>query len=244
MNNTDIINMVRERVGRRHRISRREMMEILTALGEAGLDLRNGYVDDTVVYDSPDGRTGDPLDEQDVGRAATAWANLCRDIVVVSILTDGHVRYDEPGRMHPAQQAAVSFVSCDLRDADYIRRHAARVLLVADDPLLDLPPPIVLMRRNLATWQRERNECDDARLSSVDSLHAYRCGQALLSQLLGLRAELERANAVITPREVIARLAPIIHLARGEAQDRLRAQYGDDGMNIPGIISHAPSSGQ
>ena len=77
---------------------------------------------------------------------AAAIANAPRDITFVSL--GGHVRdiqYDQPGSMNPSQQAALSFIpasmvgdECD--SANYIRRHAARVVIVTGERLPTAPP--------------------------------------------------------------------------------------------------------
>lgn len=101
---TDVLRIVREHVGRRHRISRDEMVEILAAIGEAGVPLANGYVPGT-MYDT------DWHEHSDHRRAARAWEQICRDSTVISVgadLRDGNVRYDQPGSMHPLQHAATT----------------------------------------------------------------------------------------------------------------------------------------
>ena len=123
------LDIVRQHVGRRSRITRTEMRAILHSLAHAGLDLANPYVSDTLG-----------------GDAADAWVRACRDIRVISVdargLRDGYVRYDEPGSMHPMQRAELMFVSAALGDYDYdqigqMRRHADRVLIVQDNEAED-----------------------------------------------------------------------------------------------------------
>ncbi|MDZ4391173.1 MAG: hypothetical protein U0974_15730 [Gemmatimonadales bacterium] len=141
--------VVRQSVGRRHRISRREAADLLLALAEAGLDLRNDCLPETWdwVWKSGSGTALPDQNPVQIERAAAAWADRVRGIQVVSVLAHwctphGSVRYDEPGSMAPGQQAAVSLVSASQvgREHDpitYLRRHADRVLVVADDALLN-----------------------------------------------------------------------------------------------------------
>lgn len=146
--------VVRERVGRRSRISRQEAADLLVALAVAGLDLRNDCVHDTWDYEADPGGYLTPVAVQSPGqiaRAARVWANAIQDITVISILPrgcthHGQVRYDEPGRMAPLQHAMLALMSASQvgREHDpigYMRRHADRVLIVADEP--PLPDPIV-----------------------------------------------------------------------------------------------------
>jgi hypothetical protein len=133
------LDIVRREVGRRTKITREEMAALLRSLAAAGLDLRNGYVVETINLVAQDA----PLDRVGSARAAAAWARLCDGICCISVdarggLRDGDVRYDEPGRMDPNQRAEVTFCPADI-DAGrsdggstvaYMRRHAERVLLV------------------------------------------------------------------------------------------------------------------
>lgn len=124
------LDIVRQHVGRRSRITRDEMAAILSALGSAGLRLSNGYVHETTLG---------------VADAARTWAAMCRDITCISVmdarggsLRDGDVRYDEPGSMHPLQRVEVTFVPAALGRYEYdqigqMRRHAVRVLIVRED---------------------------------------------------------------------------------------------------------------
>lgn len=239
----DILASTSHLVGRRSKISRQDMMDIMSALAMEGLCLGNPYVSGTVVYSDHDGDTGHPTDEQDVPRAARTWANLCDGITCISVgsgLRDGAVRYDEPGRMHPLQKAELMFVPETLGDYEYdqigqMRRHARRVLVVRADPPLteSVAEPI---ERKLAQWQRDRNTCDERHLSVTDSRHAYRLGLCVLSQLLLLRAEIDRAGSPYAGMG--HRLAHMIHLAIGEAQDRLRRETGDETIAVPGIPAY------
>ena len=151
------LDTVRRIVGRRRKISRREMADILTALAADGVCLANGYVRGTVTYDGPHD-TGRPVVDADgwpvvnVPRAARAWANMCCGIRCISVdhsgLRDGQVRYDAPGSMHPQQHAEILFAPAELaRHEDdqigQLRRHADRVLVVRDDPPLPDPEPAI-----------------------------------------------------------------------------------------------------
>ncbi|HMJ13397.1 MAG TPA: hypothetical protein VK524_18390 [Polyangiaceae bacterium] len=93
------------------------------------------------------------------------------------------------------------------------------------------------MRDAINAWIRARNECAEQDLHRMDAAGAEHCGQHLLAELIRLRAALEGARGPVSGAEVIAHLAPIISLARGEAQDRLRAAVGDDSIEVPGIVS-------
>lgn len=126
------LDIARDIVGRRHRITRDDMVAILSELAREGLDLRNSYVAGTLA-EAP-------------GDQARAWGRMCRDITVISVgpgLRDGWVRYDEPGSMHPMQRAELLFAAEALERLEFdqigqLRRHARRVLIVKGEPE---PPP-------------------------------------------------------------------------------------------------------
>lgn len=140
------LDIVRQHVGRRSRISAAEMHEILVSLAEHGLDLRNEYVSDTLpaipwshsitIDDYEAAQRAAMVDQTFRVRAATAWVRACRDITCISVnargLRDGYVRYDLPGAMNPSQHAEVTFVPATSESVDYLRRHADRVLIVRD----------------------------------------------------------------------------------------------------------------
>src|SRR3990167_8003142 len=123
----DTLDIVRQHVGRRHRITRAEMRAILTSLAESGLDLGNDCVFDA----SPE-----------------RWEQCCACITVVSVLPDGdhgryhgRIRYDAPGSMAPGQRAALMFVSVDLAEdrhgcdpIGYLRPKTGRLLIVTGEP--------------------------------------------------------------------------------------------------------------
>lgn len=118
-------------VGRRWRITRREMADILARLADLGLDLDNGW----------QGRRPD-------GDHAAAWTEMCCGIRVVSVIAaedgllarrgssnPGDIRYDDPGAMHPLLRAALMFAPATLAELPYdqigqLRRKADRVFLV------------------------------------------------------------------------------------------------------------------
>lgn len=136
---SDILDIVRSRIGQRHKISRREMADLLAELSSHGLDLRNGYLGMTLAgnnYDSPQSPN-----------AHEVWANACREITCISVdtrgLRDGYVRFDAPGSMYPDQHAELLFAPAALADYEYdqigqMRRHADRVLIV-DGPAIEPP---------------------------------------------------------------------------------------------------------
>ncbi len=129
--------IVRQHVGRRSRITRDEMRAILQALTDAGLDLRSSYVHGTIDRHA----SSDTQPPQSAGAAET-WAKSCRDLTCISVdsrgrLRDGYVRYDQPGTMHPMQQAELTFAPMTIyppATLDYLRDRADRVLLVRQDP--------------------------------------------------------------------------------------------------------------
>lgn len=141
---TTLRDIVRKTVGRRHRISRGEMRAILyRAARDLDLELNIGWGgSDTRLF-------GSRADEA-ISRGAEAWERMCNDITVISVFATGSatvvqrtssnpydIRYDEPGSMHPLLQAEVMFAppsACE-RDgtADYLRRHAKRLLIVTGE---------------------------------------------------------------------------------------------------------------
>ncbi len=225
----DILSSARGIVGRRTKISRQEMADILASIAEAGLYLGNGYVPGTVVYDSSDGLSGEATDEPHPG-APRVWANVCTGITCVSVSGSGLRAWANIGT--GITRATLIFAPPGLHDYDYdyLRAHCRRLLVVRDDqPLPDCTDLRALLpRQRIAAWARERNGCPDDRIHLTDSLHAHRCGLRLLSALYMLRHELEQAGELISGREVAVRLSPLIRMAAGEARDRLQAE-------IPGL---------
>ena len=141
----DTLTIVRSIVGSRHKISAEEMQAILLALQSAGLDLRNGYVQETVYDETRSDERGVLLEHGDPVRAARAWARVCKGITLVNVdaqgLRDGDVRYDQPGSMNPSQHSQVMFAPPGLNDYGYLRRHCDRLLIVS--PYVEPPaaPP-------------------------------------------------------------------------------------------------------
>lgn len=126
-----ILSVVRRTaIGRRHRISRAEMRRLLQVLSDYQMiDLENGWVD---------AGKGD-------GDMTEAWAQACRGITVISVLSDsdfrsgsnpGSIRYDDPGSMHPMLRPTLMFASaeaCERHETlEYLRDRAKRVLIVDD----------------------------------------------------------------------------------------------------------------
>lgn len=158
---TNVLDTVRRLVGRRNKVSRQEMADIIEAFGLPAechtITMR--FADGTLCV-------GDQaVDAEDEGRAiAIAWANMCRGITTVSVLclTGGAImRYDEPGSMHPRQSAALLFVPAALGGYDYdqigqLRRRAERVLIVSDDP--ELPMPTTRRERESAAKEAAARE--------------------------------------------------------------------------------------
>jgi hypothetical protein len=139
----NILETVRRLVGRRHKITRQEMADILAALATDGLSLYN----DCSFSSTP-----------------MEWANSCTDITVISVMAHGctphgQIRYDQPGSMAPMLHAELIFVSVDLGSYEYdqigqMRRHADRLLIVSGN-LIELPakPP------RISSWiQRLRHD--------------------------------------------------------------------------------------
>lgn len=119
-----MLDIVRARIGERRRITAAEMAAILDDLAAVGLHLDNGW-------GGPD---------------AAGWAKMCKDITVISILTDtdapearnassnpGSIRYDDPGSMHPMMYASLMFAPAALEDLVGQLRRRADVVLVVDD---------------------------------------------------------------------------------------------------------------
>jgi hypothetical protein len=83
-------------------------------------------------------------------------------------------------------------------------------------------------------WQSDRTVCADEDTDRVDSVHAAALGLPVLSALCDLADRLQRARSTLTPAEMLAELRPIISLARGEAQERLRIHTGCT-LELPGL---------
>lgn len=122
-----MIEIVRSLVGRRSRISRQEMADILAAMEAAGIAMANDCLYDTTL---------------------AAWADRCTGIECISVLASGTtphgmVRYDQPGSMAPMHHAVVMFAAADIDPStkDYLRRHTRRLLRVSGPPLRAEPEP-------------------------------------------------------------------------------------------------------
>lgn len=133
-----ILDVLRATIGRRHRITRAEMRNLLQMLSDR----------DLVELDN-DWGGGHRRPDKD---HAAAWADMCDDINVISVLADtdapsaratssnpGSIRYDQPGSMHPMMQATLMFAPAGLSDStgefpgEWLRRRTKRLLVVADD---------------------------------------------------------------------------------------------------------------
>lgn len=133
---TSILDVVRAHVGRRRKITRAEMRDILTDLAGHGLNMNNGWCGIPQPTNPP------------ASDLAAAWTKMCEGIRVISVLADtdsprvrysssnpGSIRYDDPGSMHPMLRATLMFATADLAEQmGHLRRKAKRVLVVRDDP--------------------------------------------------------------------------------------------------------------
>lgn len=132
---TPYLDLFRAQFGLRRKIERSELQQFLSQASEqVELPLRE--------YSNWYGVSP----EADIGTIARAMANAPSGITVLSL--GGQVRdiqYDQPGSMNPMQYAQISFVGVELGQSDnsmhYLRRHAARVIVVAGEPLKAPPPP-------------------------------------------------------------------------------------------------------
>jgi hypothetical protein len=87
----------------------------------------------------------------------------------------------------------------------------------------------------LERWAHARNTEPSARLRTTEATHAGRCGLPTLAALLHLMERLEQSRSHISALEMLAELAPLVALARGEAQVRLRERGVQH--EIPGIVA-------
>lgn len=117
-------------VGTRRHISVREATVVLAACGEAGYDITgNGAPGHDGEYLPTRGPERDRL----IWEAAEYWAQVAtRHITYVSLgdargFVPRSVQYDQPGSMHPAQQAALTLGP--ERDR-YVERHTRLLLVV------------------------------------------------------------------------------------------------------------------
>jgi hypothetical protein len=131
--NHPYLDRFRRQFGRTRKIERIQVMGLIAEMAKHdGLDLR-GYAGWYGVRET-----------EDLTTIAAAVANAIQGITMVSL--GGQVRdiqYDQPGSMHPSQYAQISFVSEELAHDDYLRRHAARLIVVTGEriPLACDPQP-------------------------------------------------------------------------------------------------------
>lgn len=125
-------------IGSRWRVSVEEATRILAACGEAGYDIAgNGAPEHAHRYPGDYGYPeyapvrGAARDVV-IWSAAEYWARMATQHTYIS-LGDCHgflprpVQYDQPGEMHPVQQAALTFGP---EPSVYMRRHTRRLLVV------------------------------------------------------------------------------------------------------------------
>jgi len=165
----DILTTVRRLIGRRHKITRAEMRDLLEALAGEGLCLGNDCMMSTWTWQPAADGMGLEADTVSPD-AARIWANACRDITVISVMASGaiphgQVRYDEPGRMAPLQHCQLMFVAEELGDHEYdqigqMRRKAERVLIVSGAELPDPAAPALLPETSLAVRLRKLMRVD------------------------------------------------------------------------------------
>lgn len=101
------------------------------------------------------------------------------------------------------------------------------------------------MKQKIRNWIQSRNMATEADVHRVDALGAELCGLFVLAELIRLREKLEEAHsrgALLSGAEVIVHLAPIIALARGDAQNKLRDSLHDDTIEVPGIVAFRRST--
>lgn len=153
------LEIVRNRVGSRSKITRAEMAGILSAIhAEHGADcLANSYV----------------VASFDQKKPWLTWCEMVRGITVVSYsargnLRDGGARYDQPGSMHPGQRAEVSFVAdggVATETLPYLRQHCDRLLIVIQGPEEVFLPPGLQKQY----WQGTGKSPQSLRVSPADA---------------------------------------------------------------------------
>ena len=138
---SEAVNVVRRMIGRRHRITQAEMVALLMAMP---MDLATGS---TITGRNDAGHLcvgGQWITtaNEEARAVARRWADMCRGIMVVSVLPTSYyvgeelreglgVRYDEPGSMDPNLRADVMFVPHTLStDLGYLRKRCKRLLIV------------------------------------------------------------------------------------------------------------------
>lgn len=131
------LEVVRDVVGRRRRITREEMVDLLLALdlSPEASTITGRMHGSGALHVGGETLPADATRSEEQQAVARAWAKMCRGITTVSVMaySDGQLgaRYDEPGSMHPMQMAQLTFAPAGL-DTEYLRRHARRVLVVTD----------------------------------------------------------------------------------------------------------------
>ncbi len=98
------------------------------------------------------------------------------------------------------------------------------------------------LRAALGRWHESRNTAPEPDVHHADAAGAEACECYVLAELIRLRDRLESARGPLSGGEVIAYLAPIIALARGDAQDRLAVVLGEQHVEVPGIVAHRRGS--
>lgn len=189
---TQIRDTARRIIGRRHKISRHEMAEIIAALSiPAEAHTITGRFANGALYVG--GQTI-PNREDEPTAIARAWADACRDITCISVLVDSrgaHMRHDDPGSMAPMHMAELMFAPSSLRTYEYdplgyLRRHTRRLLIV--DAASELPPLPGRATEDLCAHLRNQLDLDppwseildDGTLQMIDpndgsaSRHQYR----------------------------------------------------------------------
>ena len=174
-----IIEIVRERLGKRHKITSAEAESLLRGIHrECGRDsLANSYLPRSCDAES--------------GRPWLAWLSILRGITVISFgqnLRDGWMRYDQPGFMAPTQHSALTLTregGVSPSTLQYLRGYCGRLLVVANDEQEVFLPPGLQMRLAEIGRRRpyrlpsadaaavemlweERNNCPEAQVSNVD----------------------------------------------------------------------------
>lgn len=116
---------------------------VFAALGEAGFPIwGNGAPDYDRISDADAPVRGEERDRV-IWAAARYWAEMSSKHITYVSLGDSRgfcpraVQYDNPGSMHPSQQAAVTFGPASDADDEcdshgYMRRHTRRLVLVLD----------------------------------------------------------------------------------------------------------------
>jgi hypothetical protein len=177
---TPYLDTFRSQFGARRKITREQLRQFLILLSsKAGLDIRG--------YAGWYGASEDDAPEN----IARCIANTPHSLSLLSL--GGQVRdiqYDQPGSMNPSQHAELSFVSEGLargeHDADpdndpgstmeYLRRHAARVIVVTGDQIQPPPKPVPTPHKSPYYCPRCR---EDVLAEDGDFTKCPNCGTAI-----------------------------------------------------------------